>query len=137
MSLDTNKAVVKQVLEGFNARNWDEVRKLYSPQYVNHNPPPDLTADLDGQLEAMKGLVASFPDAEVEATHVVAEGELIVVRDVLRGKHDGEFAGTAATGNDVSIEFIHVYRIVDGQIHERWGLLDALGLMQQIGALGA
>jgi predicted ester cyclase len=58
-----------------------------------------------------------------------------VVRDVLRGTHQGEFAGTAATGEAVSIEFIHVYRIVDGQIRERWGLLDALGLMQQIGAI--
>jgi predicted ester cyclase len=135
MSLDANKAVVKQVLEGFNARSWDAVRELYSHDYVNHNGPPDLTPDRDGQLQAMNGLVASFPDAEVEATHVVAEGDLTVVRDVLRGTHQGEFAGTAPTGEAVSIEFIHVYRIVDGQIRERWGLLDALGVMQQIGAI--
>jgi steroid delta-isomerase-like uncharacterized protein len=129
------KSVVKQVLEGFNGRKWDEVKELYSPDYVNHNPPPDLGADRDGQLAAMDGLVQSFPDAAVEATHVIAEGDVVMVRDVLRGTHEAEFAGVAGTGKDIEVEFIHIYRIADGQIQERWGLMDAAGLLQQIGAI--
>jgi predicted ester cyclase len=135
MSAD-NKAVVKAVLDGFNARSWDEVKELYSPEYVNHNAPPELGDDRDGQLAAMNGLVGAFPDAQVEATHVITEGDLVMVRDVLRATHEGEFAGIEATGSKVSVEFIHIYRIVDGQIRERWGLMDAAGLMAQLGATG-
>jgi predicted ester cyclase len=134
MSVDANKPVVKAVLDGFNGRNWDEVKELYSPDYVNHNAPPGLGGDRDGQLAAMAGLVASFPDAQVEATHVIAEGDHVMVRDVLRGTHEGDFGGIAPTGTAVEIEFIHIYRIVDGTIRERWGLLDAAGVMAQLGA---
>jgi predicted ester cyclase len=136
MSTDGNKLVVKQLLEGFNDRDWDSVRELFSPDYVNHNPP-GVTPDRDGQLEAMRGLVASFSDIKAEATHVVAEGDTVVVRDVVRGKHDGDFAGAAATGNNVEATFIHVYRIENGKIAERWGLADVLALMEQVGAFAA
>jgi predicted ester cyclase len=119
------KTIVKGVLDAFNARAWDEIPTLYSPDYVNHNAPPGLAGDRDGQVAAMQGLCEAFPDASVEATHVVAEGDLVMVRDILTGTHEGQFGDAGPTGKSVSLQFIHLYRIVDGQIVERWGLVDA------------
>jgi steroid delta-isomerase-like uncharacterized protein len=135
MSIDANKQAVKQLLDGFNDRDWDSVRKLFTPDYVNNDPPAGVTPDLDGQLNAMQGLVSSFSDMRAVATHVIAEGDQIVVRDIVSGTHDGEFAGVPATGKSVEATFIHVYRLDNGRIAERWGLADVLSLLQQTGAL--
>ena len=42
--------------------------------------------------------------------------------------------GIAASGKNVSVVGIAIYRIADGRIAEAWVAWDALGLMQQIGA---
>ncbi|MEA2267864.1 MAG: SnoaL-like polyketide cyclase [Solirubrobacteraceae bacterium] len=40
-----------------------------------------------------------------------------------------------ATGREVAIAGFAMYRLRDGRITEFWGLSDAMGLMQQLGAL--
>ncbi len=41
--------------------------------------------------------------------------------------------GVEATGREVVLRGINLWRVVDGKIVERWGRLDDLGLMQQLG----
>jgi predicted ester cyclase len=134
MSVEENKQIAKRLLDGFNSRDWDAVTALFADDYVNHDPPPGAGSDRDGQLGAMQGLIATFADAQAVATHVVAEGDLIVVRDKVRGRHVGEFAGIAPTNREIEGQFIHVYRIVDGKIAERWGVFDATDVATQLGA---
>ncbi|MBA2472153.1 MAG: ester cyclase [Pseudonocardiales bacterium] len=46
----------------------------------------------------------------------------------------GEFEGVAATGNRIEVRGVEFARFEAGQIVERWGSIDQLGIMQQIGA---
>jgi predicted ester cyclase len=41
------------------------------------------------------------------------------------------------TGNSISVEAISIFRIADGKIAEEWTVWDALGLLQQVGAVPA
>ena len=41
--------------------------------------------------------------------------------------------GESSTGKDVVLRGISIFRIADGKIVERWGRLDDLGLLQQLG----
>jgi predicted ester cyclase len=41
--------------------------------------------------------------------------------------------GESPTGRDVALGGVNIFRIVDGKIVERWGRLDDLGLLQQLG----
>jgi predicted ester cyclase len=59
----------------------------------------------------------------------------VVVHDRVRGTHPREFMEIPATAHEATTEFIHIVRVADGRIAERWGLIDAMGLMQQLGAL--
>ena len=34
----------------------------------------------------------------------------------------------------MGFEFVHIFRVADGRIVERWGLIDVMGLLAQIGA---
>jgi ketosteroid isomerase-like protein len=49
----------------------------------------------------------------------------------------GEINGVPPTGNPISVEALTMHRIEDGKIAEDWTVWDALGLLEQIGALGA
>ena len=41
--------------------------------------------------------------------------------------------GESPTGHDVVLRGVNIFRITDGKIVERWGRLDDLGLLQQLG----
>ena len=49
------------------------------------------------------------------------------------GTQQGEIFGVAASGRTVSLHGINIWRVRDGRIVERWGRLDELGLMRQLG----
>ncbi len=68
---------------------------------------------------------------------LVAEGDLVVIRETYRLTHHGEFQGLPPTGKDVSVTGTEIYRIVDSKFVEQWVEADMLGLMQQLGVIPA
>ena len=60
-----------------------------------------------------------------------------MTRWTARGTHTGEFQGIPATGKAIRMTGTDIDRIVDGKIVECWAHLDELGLMQQLGVVGA
>ncbi len=79
-------------------------------------------------------LAAAFPDAEITPAHLVADDENVCLAYTLTGTHQGEFQGVAPTGRRIEVRGMQIGRFRDGQIVERWGSSDELGLMQQLGA---
>jgi len=136
MSIDENKQLVLRWKEElWGKRNLNVVDELCGPDYVGHvsgTPGP-----VQGR-EALKQLTASYFAAfDVDDTpeFLVAEGDMVVMRDTYRFKHKGEFQGIPATGKEASITGIDIYRIADGKIVEQWVEGDLLGLLQQLGVL--
>ena len=80
-------------------------------------------------------LRTAFPDIRVTVFDTVAEGDLVAVRGEISGTHRGELMGLPPTGNGVSVSVMDFNRIASGRVHERWGQLDMLGLLQQLGAV--
>jgi predicted ester cyclase len=134
---EENKALIRRLVEVFQEywRTGDDglLDPLYAPGYVNHTPgmPPDLA----GFKQAMPAFRAALPDLRLAAEDVVAEGDRVVLRLSARGTHTGALMGVPPTGNPVTITEMHLYRVAGGRFAERWGLFDAFGLLQQIGAI--
>jgi len=57
----------------------------------------------------------------------------VAYRYTMRGTHQGEFAGTPATGNKVEISGIGIWRIENGKVVDSREEPDVLGFMQQLG----
>jgi len=69
---------------------------------------------------------------------VVASGDKVVARVRYVGTNRGEFMGRPATGKSVDVQLIDIFRFGDdGLVREHWGVLDALAMMQQLGAVPA
>jgi steroid delta-isomerase-like uncharacterized protein len=139
MSAEENKALVRRMLEeGFNEGNLDLADELYAPDYVYHEPgTPELPPGPEGVKQLMGMYKTAFPDAHITVEDVICEGDKVVARFTARGTHLGELAGIAASGNQVEVAGISVNRIENGRIAEEWECFDALGMMQQIGAIPA
>jgi steroid delta-isomerase-like uncharacterized protein len=139
MTMRQNKEVVEELIDAFNEGDFDRAHELFAPEYVNHNPPPfpGVGADRAGVVQAMRIFREGFPDAHAKLTHLVAEGDIVVAHDIVAGTHDGNFGEVPATGKQASVEFIHIFRVLNGKIVERWGLVDVMGLMQQLGVAPA
>ena len=79
---------------------------------------------------------AAFPDWHSELHALVAEDDIVVERFTASGTHRGELMGVAPTGKTVELRGINIFRVRDGKIIERWGRLDELGLLRQLGLAG-
>jgi steroid delta-isomerase-like uncharacterized protein len=136
VSADENRHIVERLLTAFTAGDIDAAEQVLAPDFVNHDPPrlPGVGTDRAGVLTAMKYLHSAFADARAELVGVVADGDKIAVHDRLRGTHRGAFLGIPSTGRDIDVEFIHIFRVADGRIVERWGVADTTSLLRQLGA---
>jgi steroid delta-isomerase-like uncharacterized protein len=134
-----NKAVVKRFFESWNARDLDAFDEIIAPDAVSHDPQ-DPFAGVGGPEGARRSAEmyhAAYSDARFELHEQIAEGDLVVTRWTGKGTHDGELMGVAPTGKWVEVDGIAIDRIADGRIVESWTCFDALGMMQQLGAIPA
>ena len=137
MSTEDNKTLVRRFYEDvFNQRNLALVDELCSTTHVFHNPPTTLHGREEFK-QLLSVYLTAFPDARFTVEDEIAEGEKVTSRYTFRGTHQGELMGIPPTGKQVTVTGIIINRIAGGQSVEGWLNFDALGLLQQIGAIPA
>jgi steroid delta-isomerase-like uncharacterized protein len=102
-------------------------------EFVNHDPPIGVSADRDGMRAAGAMFRAAFPDWHSDTGILVGEGDLVVEQFTAGGTQQGEIFGVPPSGRTVALPGINIWRVRDGHIVERWGRLDELGLLRQLG----
>jgi predicted ester cyclase len=95
---------------------------------------PDLTGDAAGFREAAIRIRAAFPDWRSDVHLLVAEGDYVAEHFTASGTQRGEIMGVAPTNRTVRVPGINLFRLRDGMITERWGLLDMASFFAQLGA---
>jgi predicted ester cyclase len=70
-----------------------------------------------------------------ENVGVLVEADLVALRTIITGTHAGEYAGVAATGNEIQTSASHVFRVRDDRIVEHWPVLDTYRILVVIGAI--
>ena len=103
--------------------------------FVFHNPGlPDVTTFADAR-RVVADFNNAFPDARSTIEDIVAEGDKVVCRYLTNMTHEHDYMGIPATGKQVTLSEIAIYRIFGSKIREEWHCADALGLMRQPGVL--
>jgi steroid delta-isomerase-like uncharacterized protein len=132
--VEQNKAVVKRLIDAvFTEGDLDAVDRHLADDFVNHDPVFGTSADRDGMRAGGAMIRAAFPDWHSDLELFVGEDDLVVEKFTASGTHRGELFGVPPTGRSVAVRGINVFRLRDGRIVERWGRLDELGLMRQLG----
>ena len=136
MSAQNNKQLMNRFVDFINTANEQLANELISQDAQFYVP---------GQVEPMRGpagylaiigmMRSGFPDIQWSLEDVVAEGEKVAARFIMKGTHQGTFFNVPPTGKLIKVKAMNFYRFFDGQIVEEHGQPDLLSLLQQIGAV--
>ncbi len=140
MSTEENKVIARRFVEVlqefFRTGDADLMDSVLADNVVQHisGLPPEAQSSREGFKQVLPALPQAFPDVLFEVEDLVAEGHKVAFRLIWSATHQGEFFGIPPTGTRATVTEMHMFRIADGKVVERWGEWDALGLMQQLGA---
>ena len=136
-TLDANKALIRRWFEEvWNKGRADAIDEMFAADGIAHGLSDDVGKPLQGPggfkpfHETFRG---AFPNIEVIVEDVIAEGDKVVARCAVRGKHTGNHLGVAASNAPVDFTGISIVRIKDAKIVEAWNNFDFLRMNRQIG----
>jgi C-1 hydroxylase len=131
--LEENKAIVRRWFDALNKKDLAILDEIAVPDYF------DRTRQLRG-LESIKQLInmvfKSFPDYHEAIEEIIAEGDKVWTRETVTGTNTGEYLGLAPTGKKFTTTAINIWRLVDGKVVEKVGVLDQLDIYKQLGIIG-
>lgn len=130
---DSNKSIVTRAYSEVSKGNLDIIDELVSADLVEHEVTPGIPPTRDGVKQMFAGMRAAFPDFELVADDMIAEGDKVFVRATMRGTHRGDFMGIPASGKKVTVPVADFFRISEGKFVEHWGISDMGSMMQQLG----
>ncbi len=129
-----------KLLEEYTEAIWhegdlDAVDHFFAPGYVSYDPIDPQIEGAQGLKEYVASLRAAFPDIRFTWDDFVAEGDKIAGRWTMRGTHLGTSPslGIEATGRQVVVSGITIFKFVDDKIVADWETWDRLNLLQQLG----
>lgn len=137
MPEEENKRLVRRALDEVYTRgDLAAVDELFHEEYADHEPAhPEHPPGSESVRETVRSLHAAFGDLRFEVHDEIAEGDMVVQRATMSGRHTGVLAGHEATGREFAVRHVYIWRITDGRIVEHWGSRDDLGLLRQLGLL--
>jgi steroid delta-isomerase-like uncharacterized protein len=129
-------ATVRSYYDLINAGDIDGFGAMLADDFVEHEETPGLAPTKEGVMDFFRMNQAAFPDMHMHVDEVIASGDRVVVRGRVTGTHEGSFLDMPATGRQIEVKLIDIFRLGDdGLAQEHWGLMDAMAMMQQLGAL--
>jgi steroid delta-isomerase-like uncharacterized protein len=136
MAAASNKDVVRRFF-GDIADNTNPAasEELIAPGYVGHFTGAPGPLDRAGALGFMGVFQAAFPGVTHTIEELIAEGDRVSARIVVRGTHRQDFMGMPPTGRSFAIASVNTFRIAGGKIAEQHAVFDSMGMLQQLGML--
>jgi steroid delta-isomerase-like uncharacterized protein len=135
MSVD-HSATARRLYELINAGDIGAFSDHLAADFVEHEVTPGLAPTKEGVKQFFQMQLAAFPDLRMNVEDVIASGAKVVARLRYTATQKGEFMGVPATGKKVDVQLIDIFLFGDdGLVHEHWGVIDALAMMQQLGAV--
>ena len=133
MSVD-HAATVRRMFELINAGDIDCFAEHLADSFVEHEVTPGLAPTKAGVKDFFRMQRAAFPDLRMRAEDVFASGDRAVARVRYTGTNKGDFMGMPATNKAVDVQLIDIFGFgADGRVREHWGVMDLMGMMQQLG----
>ncbi len=133
---EQNMEVVRNYFKELDKGNAEVFREVYAPDAAYYFPSGITEPmSLEQEIEQFKMFHNAIPDLVHNIEEIISAGDKVIVRFIARGTHTGEIEemGIPATGNEVEISSIIIFRIENGKVVEERQEADMLGFMLQFG----
>lgn len=132
METEANKEIVRRYMELWNTGNLALADEVIAQNFIDHTHP-ELAPGPEAVKREVTAFRAAFPNAHGTIEQLIGEGDIVAFRFVLRGTHQGPFAGFLPTGKATTLTGMDFIRIVDSKLVELWSCQDTLTWLQQLG----
>lgn len=132
-----NKEIALNVSRAIMNGEWETVEALLADdfQYIGDGNPAINKQQYIGFMRY--ALCAGMTEMDMKFLRVVGEGEMVAVDYTNAMTHSGPFYGVPATGKRVIGTGQFMRQVKNGKVVAEWQTTNALGLMQQLGAIPA
>ena len=133
-----NSTIVKNFVDVvLNKGEIEASETFFWEDMVEQAPFPGQEPGLAGLKDVLRGMRTAFPDMHWSVEEQIAEGDKVVTRFEWTGTHRAEFFGVPATNRLVKVWGVVIDRLEGNKIKDTRIIMDALGLMMQLGAFPA
>lgn len=136
-----NKALIRRLYEEvWNKRKFEVINEILSPSHALQAPNVAGSAAAVGPEAYRRQLMlflSGYPDLHWAIEDLIAEENKVVACWTVTGTHKGDFMGIPPTNIKVSVDGMIIHHIAKGKIMDSYSSWDALGMMQQLGAVTA
>jgi predicted ester cyclase len=132
------KDVVQELFRRLAVGDQSVIDELIAENMVNHAAGP-ARQGREGWKQIIGIITTDLgSDRSIEHHHLIAEGDLVAHHMTIHSHHQAStmplLTDVEVTDTDVTWTYIHIWRVVDGQVVEHWACRDDVGLLRQVGA---
>lgn len=136
--MTSNAQIVLDSIEViWNKGELERIPEFYTEEFISHQGAYGLFQWPPGRA-GLKQIVTTvktvFPDYLEEPAIVFSENDLVIVRQTVSGTHTGAGA-LPVTGKQMIVTDMMICRLLDGKLHEQWGLTDNYSMLIQLGLM--
>lgn len=141
MATETDHTSIESPVELMVQEVWsrgdlDLVDDLVTDDYVHNDIAlPEPVQGPDAFKETVGMFRSGTPDLTKHIEEIITDGSTVVIPYAATGTHEGDILGVPATGTEVEVEGVFIFRLEGGRITECTDLWDTFGLLRQIGAV--
>ena len=130
-----NKQVVDEFFRAVTERRFADWTQYMAADVVDHNKIIFGEEDAPGAaFEGFRQQLAAFGEGGMYPQQLIAEGDTVVARVLVRGTHTGFHPRMPEpTGRSCEVEQIWILTLRDGKISEIRAVSDRLGMFLQLG----
>ena len=96
------------------------IDEFYAADIVVHQAAPGTPAGIEGVRHTVGGFRAAVPDLQYDVEELIVDGDMAAIRWSMTGTQEGEFRGTPATGEKMTMSGISMVRLAGDKIAEIW-----------------
>jgi steroid delta-isomerase-like uncharacterized protein len=140
MSEHDNIEVVQANYEAFNAHDLDKLSELWAADFLAEPTGAPAPWNVEQHRMFLQAYLTAFPDAHLDVTLMIAQGNYVVAHWTGTGTHTGPLrtptgSSLPATGKKVVLKASETYELQGGKIARLWGFFDRASLLGQLGLL--
>jgi steroid delta-isomerase-like uncharacterized protein len=128
-------SIAREFLDSWNRRDFARMRALLHPDYSYTGADGQRQNGAEAGLAVAQMFADALPDGKIEILRIHTAGsDVAIVEFIGRGTQTGELMGVAPTGRQLTIPVCNIIETRDGKIYAEREYMDALNIMQQLGA---
>lgn len=134
MATHDNASLIREEMEAFNAHDVDRALRQVTREARVTQVAFGTTRPY---ADDFKGWLTAFPDAKLELSRLVAQGDTVVAEFIGRGTQTGPLEGPGGrippTGRRAEVRCVNIYECRDGKIASVSMYFDSLSMLTQLG----